>query len=143
MRFSEAKKHKVVSTATAETVGRVERFIIDPATRTVVALHLKKTDTGDTLAWGDMIAFGADAVTVDDADRITGPSETIAALDHKDRHVLGKRLLTTGGDELGKLEDVEFDPESGAVRALIGAAEEIDGARLVGIGSYAVVVSAG
>jgi sporulation protein YlmC with PRC-barrel domain len=140
MRFSDAKKHKVVSTATAETVGRVDELVVDPAQRRVLALKLKKTDSGDTLLWSDLIAFGADAATIADTDKITDATPAVQALEGKDHHLLGKRLLTTGGDEIGKVTDAEFDPETGALISLLSKDEEIAGDRLIGIGSYAVVV---
>ena len=43
------------------------------------------------------------------------------------------------GDEIGTVDDVEFDPETGEVTSLILASGDIAGTRLVGIGSYAVV----
>lgn len=61
MLFSEGDGRKIVSTATAETVGRVKGFVVDPATRSVLALQVKKGESGDTLRWSEVIAFGADA----------------------------------------------------------------------------------
>jgi sporulation protein YlmC with PRC-barrel domain len=141
MLFSEASGRKVVSTSTAETVGHVDRFVVDPKTRTVIAVEVKKAD-GDTLLWADIFAFGADAVTVTGADRIGDASPEVAALSDKDHRILGKRVLSTVGDELGSVDDVDFEPESGRVLALIATGQQIAGTRLVGVGSYAVVVSA-
>lgn len=144
MKFTEAAGHKVVSMATAETVGRVDDFVIDPRTHTIVALSLKKTDSGDTLHWGDISAFGADAITVSGADKVRPAAPDVAALSGKDHHVLGKRALSTAGDEIGKVADVDFDPESGRVLGLlvegVGGSGGLEGEQLVGIGSYAVVV---
>jgi sporulation protein YlmC with PRC-barrel domain len=142
MRFSDAKNHKVVSTATAETVGRVDEFVVDPATRTVVALELKKTHGGKILAWPDLIAFGADAVTVDDADRIGEAQPPVADLLGKDHRLLKKRVLSSAGDELGHVQDVEFDPETAAVTSIVLEDAQVPGAELIGVGSYAVVVRA-
>lgn len=142
MRFSEASGHKVVSTATAEDVGRIDTFVVDPATRSVVALTLKKTDGGDTLPWADIVGFGADAVTIADAAKITEAPAELAELTGKDHHLLGKRLLSSGGDELGKVKDVEFDPDSGTVTSIITKENEVPGSALLGVGSYAVVVRA-
>ena len=64
MRFSEAVGRQVVSTSTAQTVGRVDEFVVDSRRRAVVALSLRRTEGGDTLLWTDIVAFGADAVTV-------------------------------------------------------------------------------
>lgn len=140
--FSDAKGRKVVSTSTADTVGKVHDFVVDPASRSVVAVVCKKTEDGDTLLWSDVTAFGDDAVTVANAGVLGTGDERVAGLAGKDHHVLGKRVLTTRGADIGKVKDVEFDHESGAVENLLLDGESVGGARLVGIGSYAVVVRA-
>jgi uncharacterized protein YrrD len=141
MLFSDAKGRKVVSSSTAETVGRVSRFVVDPVTRAVVGIELKKTDQGDMLRWSDITAFGADAVTVTGPDRIGDGGEVVKALSGKAHRVLGKRVLTSTGDELGKVTDVDFDPETGVLLSLlVDSGPEVAASRLVGVGSYAVVV---
>lgn len=55
---------------------------------------------------------------------------------------MGNRVLSTAGDELGTVTDVEFDGGSGSVTRLLLVENEIAGVRLRGIGSYAVVVTA-
>ena len=143
MRFSEAKGHKVVSTSTAATVGKVKGFVVDPATRSVHALRLRKTEDGKVLLWSAMTAFGADAVTVADAGAIVEDAESVTALTGKEHDVLGKRVLTSAGDQLGEVHDVDFDPETGTISALVlKDADDVEGARLIGIGGYAVVVRA-
>ncbi|GAB2919246.1 hypothetical protein GCM10027047_16010 [Rhodococcus aerolatus] len=140
--FSDAKGRKVVSTSTADTVGKISEFVVDPSSRSVVAVLCKKTEDGDTLRWSDITAFGDDAVTVANAGVIGSPDETVGALTGKDHHVLGKRVLTSRGADLGKVKDVEFDHESGAIENLVLDDQSIGGARLLGVGSYAVVVRA-
>lgn len=142
MRFSDAIGRKVVSTSTAETVGKIDEFVVDPTTRTVIAVELKKTDNGDTLLWSDIAAFGPDAVTVADAHNISDAPAHVGALSGKDHHLRGKRILTADGDEAGKAEDVEFDPESGQITAIVTSEGDIAADRLIGVGSYAVIVQA-
>ena len=60
----------------------------------------------------------------------------------KDQRLLGKRVLTTFGEDLGPVTDVDFDPDSGAVISLVLAGGDISGNRLIGIGSYAAIVHA-
>jgi sporulation protein YlmC with PRC-barrel domain len=144
MLFSQARKRKVVSSTTAETVGRVNDFVVDPSTRRVVAVTVKKSDSGDVLRWSDLTAFGVDAVTVTGADKVGAGDEQVRALAGKDRRLLGKRVLTSGGDELGTLRDVDFDAESGRLAALlVDDGPEVPADRLLGVGSYAVVVTDG
>jgi uncharacterized protein YrrD len=140
MRFSEALGHKVVSLATAETVGLLDELIVDPQSRRVVALGVKKSKSGDTLVWNGIESFGPDAVTVSDADKIAGADRDVDRLSGKDHHFLSKRVLLTVGDEVGAVEDVEFDPLSGDLLAILTSGESIGADRLVGVGSYAVVV---
>lgn len=143
MRFKDASGRKVVSTSTADTVGKIDAFVVDVSGPKVVALQLKKTDSGDILRWADINAFGGDAVTVESDAAVVEADGDLAPLLEKSNHVLGKLVLSKVGDELGKVADVEFDAASGAVTALVldhGA--EVSGKRMVGIGSYAVVVEA-
>jgi sporulation protein YlmC with PRC-barrel domain len=141
MLFSDARKHKVVASSSAATIGRVSQFVVDPVTRSVVALQLKKTEGGDVLRWGDLTAFGTDAVTVTDAGKIGDGDERVRALTGKDHRVLGKRVLTSAGDDIGKVADVDFDTATGALTAiLVDSGNDVAADRLLGVGSYAVVV---
>ena len=143
MLFSKANRHKVVSSSNAATVAKVSGFVVDPVTRSVVAVRLKKAEKGEFLRWNDLVAFGADAVTVTDDSVIGDGGPDVSALAGKAHRVLGKRVLTSGGDELGKVDDVDFDPATGTIRSLVlgkGSTAEVAGDRLIGIGSYAVVV---
>lgn len=140
MLFSEASGRKVVSTSTAETLGQIADFVIDPQTRSLVALTVKKTDHGDTLLWSRITAFGSDAVTVPAAEAIFDADDAVAALSGKDHHPIGKRVLTTAGEDLGSVADVDFDPENGRLITLTLATGGIAAERLIAIGSYAAVV---
>jgi uncharacterized protein YrrD len=137
--FGEAKGRQVVSTSTAGTLGKVEGFVIDPEARRVVALRLKKHDV---LRWSDLTAFGSDAVTVSGADRVGPADGDLERLADKKHDAVGKRVLSSTGDELGRLDDVEFDATTGEVTALVLDSGTVVGGRLLGIGSYAVVVDA-
>ncbi len=143
MMFSLAKGRPVVDTGTAETVGKVKGFLIDPSTRSIVALELRKTDKGRLLRWSDITAFGTEAVTIADAGTITDTDAALDALRGKAHALVKKRVLSTRGDTLGIIGDVDFDPDSGRLNSLLlNDAEDIAAQRLVGIGSYAVVVEA-
>lgn len=143
MKFSETKGRQVVAMSSADTVGQVRGFLVDPATRSVVALRLKKTDKGEVLRWTALTAVGVDAITIADLTAITDLDGDLEALRGKRRRMLKKRVLSTAGVELGPVTDVEFDPETGRLTTIIlKGAEGISADRLVGIGSYAVVVQA-
>lgn len=141
MRFSEGRGHPVVGTETADTVGKVQRFVVDASQARVVALVLKKTpDKADVLRWADVITFGPDAVTVPSAGLLVEPDGELARLTNKKRSLLGQRVLTDAGDDIGKVDDVDFDPADGSIRHLLTSGGEVDAARLLGLGSYALMV---
>ncbi len=143
MRFSEAKRRPVVSIASADTVGRLNDFIVDPAARRVAGLKLKATPgNGDLLPWANIKGFGVDAITVADLDAIVLADDNLSALGDKHHAPLNKRVLTQAGFELGALQDIDFDPDTGELVALILADGDVEGARLVAVGSYAVIVRA-
>jgi uncharacterized protein YrrD len=144
MLFSQARKRDVVNTATATRVARVDGFVVRPGPARVVLLRLGKVSgAGTLLAWDDVQGFGPDAVTVT-TDAVIRPARDglEQRAESNDLEILGKRVLTERGLELGAVTDVDFDPETGAVTTLITKTEIIAGQRLIGLGGYAVVVSA-
>jgi uncharacterized protein YrrD len=144
MLFSQARKHNVVNTATATRVARVEGFVVLPGPARVALLRLGKVSgAGTLLAWEDVQGFGPDAVTVA-TDAVIRPARDAVEqrAEDNDLEIMGKRVLTERGMQLGPVTDVDFDPETGAVISLLTKTETIDGQRLIGLGGYAVVVSA-
>ena len=143
MRLREAYGRKVVSTDDAETIGRLDAFVIDAEQRCVVGLRLAKVQ-GDRpfLSWSDLQGFGSDAVTVPSADVLRlarGEAEERAA--SRGFQPIGKLVLSEWGTVLGKVEDVDFDEGSGALVGFdLGDAGSVASDRLLGLGSYAVVV---
>lgn len=143
MLFSEARKHDVVSTATANRVARVDGFVVTVGPPRVTLLRLGKVSgDGSLLSWDDLQGFGPDAVTVADEAAIRRPADEYEQrADSRDLEILGKRVLTERGDELGEITDVEFDPDNGEVTGLLLRDESVAGHRLIGVGAYAAVVS--
>ncbi|MGH3766881.1 MAG: PRC-barrel domain-containing protein [Pseudonocardiaceae bacterium] len=143
MLFSQARKRAVVSTATATRVARVDGFVVLPGPARVALLRLGKVSGAGTLvAWNDLQGFGPDAVTVA-TDAVIRPARDglEQRAEDNDLDILGKRILTEQGTELGTVTDVDFDPETGAVTSLITKTEIIAGQRLIGLGGYTAVVS--
>lgn len=142
MRFSESKGRKVVDSSKAETVGAVRGFFVDPVSRSVVAVRLKKkTERGNVLRWSDLAAFGVDAVTITGPDAVTETDEELEPYAGKRRRLLKKRVLASTGYELGHVADVDFDADTGKLISIVLAeGVEVPADRLVGVGSYAVVV---
>ncbi|MEO6412445.1 MAG: PRC-barrel domain-containing protein [Pedococcus sp.] len=143
MMFSAAKGKKVVDISSADSVGTVSGFLVEPSTHLIVALRVKKAETGEVIRWRDITAFGSEAVTVPRAGVLADTDAELEALGDKSRELLKKRVLTSTGDELGTVKDVDFDPATGALTAfLLNGGPDVGADRLIGVGSYAVVVRA-
>ena len=56
------------------------------------------------------------------------------------QEALGHHVLTENGTAHGTVKDIAFEDTTGQVRMLYTALGDISGDRLVGLGSYAVVV---
>jgi sporulation protein YlmC with PRC-barrel domain len=54
--------------------------------------------------------------------------------------LVGKRALSERGNELGEVDDVTFDAESGVLEELVIGARRVPAGSLLGIGSYAAVL---
>lgn len=142
MRFKESHNRKVVSLANAESIGKVARFVVDVPGRKVLALRLRKTDDKHRpyLLWESVSGFGDDAVTVPDATVLCAGDEALQAAADKHRELIGKLALSTGGDEMGVVSDVEFDPVTGLLEHIHCTGSTARGDALVGVGSYAAVI---
>lgn len=143
MLFSEATGHRVMSTDTATTVGTVNGFVVDASAARVVAMRLKGSSGGDTLHWEDLTSFGTDTVTVPSAGVITDARGRTAELDTKAAELHGKRVLTDAGTDVGTVADIDFNPANGSLIAILTSGGIIYADRLIGCGSYAVVVKDG
>jgi sporulation protein YlmC with PRC-barrel domain len=143
IRFSDIDGNPVMSKLSAVTVGRVGSLVVDPHERRVVALGVKKSKgPGDTLLWDAIGAIGPDAVTVDSEEKLAAAPAELEQRLKLEVKLIGHRVLSDHGRELGQVRDVEFDPSDGTVVTLMLKDAYVDGERLLGIGSYAVVVRA-
>lgn len=138
MRWKKALGRNIVNTSTAESAGKVEGFVIDPSTHTIVSII-----SGDGIVdWSDTGGIGPDAVTSNSEIGAREPeSEFEKRASDGAGDPIGKTVLTEYGFELGSVSDIDFDPESGVVNRLILADDDLKGSRLLGIGSHAVMVS--
>ncbi|MFI7360272.1 PRC-barrel domain-containing protein [Streptomyces avidinii] len=141
MLFSQAKGRNVVAVSTAETLATVTGLAIASAPARVAALRVKTRGPGTQVTWSNVHSFGPDAVTVRTPDKIQGDQDTTAPAD-KYHDPIGKRVLTETGQDLGTLDDMDFDETTGHIQRLIMAGQEIPGERLLGAGTYAIIIAA-
>ncbi|MEU8570692.1 PRC-barrel domain-containing protein [Streptomyces pathocidini] len=148
MLFSELTGRPVMTVAEAKRAGVVDGFVVDPARATVVALRLQKTPDSkrNLLSLSRIRAIGPDAVMVPDTESLRTAEEALAEqaeLAGKGLDLPDKPVLTERGEETGTVDDAHFDPETGALHALVTTEGEIPGRAMIGLGTYAVVVRAG
>lgn len=141
--FSSGRGRKLISRASAEELGSVSGYMLDTSRRMISALIVGQGRRNGTLVnWENVVGFGPDAVMVNDnsAVRSADDERERLACDGK-LDLLGRRALTTTGDELGKVEDVVFSTDDGLIVTILVAGREIPGESMLGLGSYAVVLS--
>jgi uncharacterized protein YrrD len=131
----------VLDLATATTVGTVDDVVVDPAGRRAAGLHLGKKGSapGDWLAWERISAIGADAVTIEAADRVETFVDDPARRALRGAGALGGRVLTDQGRDVGVLDDVTIE-DDGSLSSLVVGTIVVSPQDLLGIGSYATVV---
>lgn len=139
--FRDARGRKVVSRATARNLGEVGHLVVDAAQRRITAVVVGRGKKAQLIDWPQLSGFGPDAVMVgdDDALRPPGDDRERAAADGK-LDLVGRRTLTELGNELGVLEDITFDPATGAVETLVVGGRAVPAESLLGYGSYAAVL---
>lgn len=132
----------VLDVATATVIGRVDGVVLAFGPSQVVALIVGKGPKGSPiLPWGRIVGIGPDAVTIDSADALRAPEDAL-----EERAVagttdpLGKPVITDGGDAAGRLTDLAFDAESGALRSVSIDDEDQDPSVLISVGDFAAVV---
>ncbi len=140
--FNEAEGRPVIAADSAEDIGEVKGFIVDTTATRVEAVHVSgRGRKAEIVPWSSIRSFGADAVIVEvgeSAARVSSDHEKQAA---KGNIVLRKaRVLTTGGFEIGEVDDAMFDESTGDLTAVVTDRGRIEGGRLHSLGSYALVV---
>ena len=137
-----AAGRKVISRADARDLGVVGHLLVDAAERRIAAIVIGRGRKAQLIDWSQVTGFGPDAVMVIDDGAVRAPID-----DHERAaaavEMVGRRVLTEHGTELGMLDDVTFDAATGTLEMLRTGDREIPAGSLLGNGPYAVVVDAG
>ena len=128
IRLTQLMGQNTIGLADAERTGRVSGVRVQGDR--IVAVH-----TGDALIESASIrSFEGDAVTYDGTPSSAG--------DVKADDPRGRRVLDEDGDEIGRLSDLEIEPDGTITTVLLDDGRTLTGAQLRTIGSYAVIVAA-
>ena len=144
-RLSEADGEPVLSRESAERVGKVRHLVIDVAERRIAALHVDgRRRKARLVDWDAVTGFGPDSVIIDSERSLRAPEEgeeLEVASGHRDLD--GRMVLSDEGVELGRITDVVFDEESGALITIVTEDGEHPAARLRALGPYCMILAAG
>jgi len=140
--FKQVEGRSVIASDSAESIGTVKGFVLDAAGRRIEAVHVDgRGKHAHVVEWSTITAFGTDAVMVpSDSDRITVDGEHQKSAVKGNVTMIGSRVLTVEGRNVGVVDDVEFDTETGAVVRVLTDHEPIDAVIVRSLGSYAVIV---
>ena len=140
--FRAAIGRRAVSRASAEVLGQVAHLVVDTDHKYVRAVVIGKGRKARVVDWDQLSGFGPDAVMVVDegALREAADDDDRAAVTGK-LELLGKRALSELGDALGHVDDVGFDPRTGALEVIVVGDQEHPAAALLGSGRYAAVLA--
>jgi sporulation protein YlmC with PRC-barrel domain len=135
---------KVVSKASAETLGSVDGVVIDAANRKITGLRLGKGRKAKIVPWDTVSGVGTAAVIVEEDDALRDPADDVEQrFASGDITLIGGRVLSDRGNSRGTVADVEYDGDTGALTSIhTSQSTTIDADRLRAIGAYAWVVTA-
>jgi len=111
----------VITRDGGKKVGKVEDLILDRQSSRVLGILVDEAgwfSEAKVVAWPSFRLIGLDAVIIDAETSVKKASdipEMSEVLD-KGNVLIGVRVQTTEGRELGKIEEFYFDPETGIVK---------------------------
>lgn len=132
---------KVVDRTTAEELGSLAYVVVDAPRRALRAVVVGKAKKARVVDWGDL-SFGPDAIMVAGAEAVREPGDDQERAAAGGAHdMVGRRVLSRLGNQLGAVDDVTFDPATGDLAEIVVSGHRLPATSLLGLGSYACVVA--
>jgi len=119
----------------------VSHLLVDARQRRIAAVVIGRGKKVQLVDWAQLSGFGPDAVMVVDEGALRPPADDRerAAAEGK-LELVGKRALSERGSELGELDDVTFNADTGVLEELVIGDRSVPAGSLLGSGSYAAVL---
>jgi sporulation protein YlmC with PRC-barrel domain len=150
MKASELKNRPIVSLNGGVKVGEVSDLTLDATNVQVGALLLTGHTDSSAVPFPAVRHIGPDAVTIDDSRIVQAPAKNGGIAERRISSLRGMSVLNARGTHVGNVDDLEFDPESGRVTALVvyrggvmgigGSHERIPASAIRAVGSELVTV---
>ncbi len=139
--FKRSAGRKVMSRSSAKELGSVSHLLVDAQQRRIAAVVVGRGKKAQLVDWAQLSGFGPDAVMVVDDGALRPPADDRErAAAEGNLELVGKRALSERGNELGELDDVTFDADSGVLEELVIGDRRVPAGSLLGSGSYAAVL---
>jgi uncharacterized protein YrrD len=139
--FRNSIGRKVVSRTSAQELGAVSHLLVDDQQRQVASIAIGRGKKAQFIDWAQVTGFGPDAVMVTDESSLRSPvDDRERAASEGKLELVGKRTLSELGNEIGQVDDVTFDADSGALEHLVIGDRRLPAGSLLGSGSYAAVL---
>jgi uncharacterized protein YrrD len=140
--FRAAVGRKVVSRSSAQVLGSLSHLMVEASLRQVTVVIIGRGRKAKVVEFRDITSFGPDAVLVADEGALRSPATDRERMVAEGKlELLGKRALTDMGEEVGRVDDVTFDPGTGTIESLRVGDQDIPADALLGLGSYAAVIA--
>jgi uncharacterized protein YrrD len=122
-------------------VGSVGHLLVDAQQRRVAAVVIGHGKKAKLVDWAQLSGFGPDAIMIVDEDTLRSPADDRErAATEGSLELVGKRALSERGNELGQIDDVTFDTDTGILEDLLIGDRRVPAGSLLGSGSYAAVL---
>lgn len=108
----------VINLETGKEIGNVKDVVFDPNQEAITGLII---NGGSWLQGNRMVCYeklhgiGEDAVTIEDDSALAEPDEIKECLNGADGNVIGAKVVTNDGKELGNIEDIVLNSNSGEI----------------------------
>lgn len=139
---SKLLKRPVMAVNLAQEVGKVTGFAIHPDTGCIDAILYGRRSGTRIVAWEILAGIGPDAVMVADDGRIKAPytpeEESIAK---GERGLIGRRVLSEIGNNLGTITDFDFDADTGEILRIVTDQATLDGDVMVRVGPVGAIAT--
>ena len=111
----------VITRDTGKRMGKVEDLVLDRQGSRVLGILVDEAGwfkEAKVVPWPLFRVVGLDAVIIDDETSVKKASEVpeMSEVLEGGNVLIGSRVATTEGRELGKIEEFYFDPQTGAVK---------------------------
>jgi uncharacterized protein YrrD len=110
----------VINLETGKEIGNIKDIVFDPKYSSLVGLIIDGNSWfkgSRMVSYEKLHSIGEDAVTIEDESALTKLDKDKEYLDGSAGNIIGSRVVTNDGKELGNIEDIILDSDSGEINS--------------------------